>query len=90
MRSGSCRVRGGKGLNDPHWVLGTRCVWKARLEETKCWLYAAILVGMMNIKVLDGLAASGEFTEEKKKNKMISSGLSYLSKYQVSRTIKLL
>lgn len=89
MRSGSCRVRGGKGLNDPHWALGTRCVWKARLEETKCWLYAAILVGMMNIKVLDGLAASGEFTEEKK-NKMISSGLSYLSKYQVSRTIKLL
>lgn len=89
MRSGSCRVRGGKGLNDPHWVLGTRCVWKARLEETKCWLYAAILVGMMNIKVLDGLAASGEFTEGKK-NKMISSGLSYLSKYQVSRTIKLL
>lgn len=80
-------------LNYHHWMLGMKCLWQARLEETTCWLYSTILVGMMNIKVLDGLAASehtGEFTEGEKKNKMTSSGLSYLSKYQVSRTIKLL
>lgn len=93
MRSGSCRVRGGKGLNDPHWVLGTQCVWKARLEETKCWLYAAILVGMMNIKVLDGLAASGEFTEGKKKQNdklgaFISQQISSLENHKASITAK--
>lgn len=80
-------------LNYPHRMLGMKCLWKARLEETKGWLCSTILVGMMNVKVLDGLAASkhtGEVAEEEKKTKMTSSGLSYLSKYQVSRTIKLL
>lgn len=83
-------------LNYHHWMLGMKCLWQARLEETTCWLYSTILVGMMNIKVLDGLAASehtGEFTEGKKKQNdklraFISQQISSFENYKASTIAK--